>query len=212
MSRFVRRVKDRLLATRVGGLNLFRRSVGGALGVEGWMRSYLTKRPVDADGQPVPWFTYPATSFLDRRLEPGYRVFEYGAGGSTAWYAERVAEVTAVEHDPTWAEVVRSMTSKATVIDAGEGDYPGAIRGRGPFDVVVVDGIERAACARVCLGELDAAGVIVWDNAEYDDFPEAVAFLAEHGFRHVPFFGLGPVGIAPWTTAVLYRDGNCLGL
>lgn len=212
MSGLVRRMKNRVLATPLGGLNLFRRSVGGALGVEGWMRSYLTKRSVDADGRPLPWFTYPAIHFLEQRLEPGYRVFEYGAGAGTAWHAERAAQVVAVEHDPDWMQIVRSMTSEAMVILATPDDYAETIRGQGPFDLVVIDGIERAACARACVSELSDSGVIVWDNAEYEEFPETVDFLAERGFRYVTFFGLGPVGIVQTTTAVLYRDSNCLGL
>lgn len=68
----------------------------------GWRRSTLLQQAVDAHG-PVPWFTYPAIRFLAARVRPGWRVLEYGSGNSTRWWAARVREVVAVEHDPAWA-------------------------------------------------------------------------------------------------------------
>jgi hypothetical protein len=53
-----------------------------------------------------PWFNFEAIEFVDRRLERGMRVFEYGSGGSTLFYAGRTAGGCSVEHDPAWYEVV----------------------------------------------------------------------------------------------------------
>ncbi len=36
------------------------------------------------------------------------QVFEYGAGGSTLFFARRVSKVIAVEHDPAWAAQVQA--------------------------------------------------------------------------------------------------------
>lgn len=59
----------------------------------------------------LPWWTYDATervaAFLAEREAP--RVFEFGSGASTLWLADRVAHVTAVEHDPPFAEQVRRL-------------------------------------------------------------------------------------------------------
>jgi hypothetical protein len=72
----------------------------------GWRRSVDEGAAVDADG-PVPWFTYPAIRFLHRIARRTWRVLEYGSGNSTRWWAARVAEVVAVEHDPAWAGPLR---------------------------------------------------------------------------------------------------------
>lgn len=67
----------------------------------GWFRS--------GDGLPrnneglVPWITYPAFRQLQRIIKPDWRVFEYGCGGSSLWWAKHVAEVFSVEHDAAWA-------------------------------------------------------------------------------------------------------------
>jgi SAM-dependent methyltransferase len=57
----------------------------------------------------VPWLPYPTRRWLDRTLRPEMRVFEYGAGCSTLYFAERVRHVTSVEHDAAWHETTREL-------------------------------------------------------------------------------------------------------
>lgn len=56
---------------------------------------YLLRRP-------SPWITFDAIDHLDRRIRPGWRVFEYGSGGSTLYWLSRGAECVSVEHDADW--------------------------------------------------------------------------------------------------------------
>ena len=48
------------------------------------------------------WITFPAIDILKKLLKPTDRVFEYGGGGSTLFWLDRVAEVVTVEHDAQW--------------------------------------------------------------------------------------------------------------
>ncbi len=48
------------------------------------------------------WLTYPVIDFLKNYLRKDMRVFEYGGGGSTLFFAKRVAELVTVEHDKDW--------------------------------------------------------------------------------------------------------------
>lgn len=48
------------------------------------------------------WVTFPAIDLLRRTLRPTDRVFEYGGGGSSLFWLDRVAEVVTVEHDARW--------------------------------------------------------------------------------------------------------------
>jgi tRNA A58 N-methylase Trm61 len=50
----------------------------------------------------IPWLTFPAISQIDSFLKPSMRVFEYGSGGSTLFFARRVREVVSIEHDDEW--------------------------------------------------------------------------------------------------------------
>lgn len=53
-----------------------------------------------------PWIAFAAIDFLKRILAEDMRVFEYGSGGSTLFFARRVKEVISVEHDKGWSEKV----------------------------------------------------------------------------------------------------------
>lgn len=54
----------------------------------------------------IPWITFSAISFLERKLKRDMRVLEYGAGGSTVFFARRVQSVVTVEHEPLWGKKV----------------------------------------------------------------------------------------------------------
>jgi hypothetical protein len=53
-----------------------------------------------------PWITFASIEFLENTLTKEMKVFEYGVGGSTAFFLKRVNEVISVEHDPEWLEKV----------------------------------------------------------------------------------------------------------
>ena len=67
----------------------------------GWFES-LDGIPRNKDGL-VPWITYPAFRQLQRVIKPTSRVFEFGCGGSSHWWATNAAEVISVEHNADWA-------------------------------------------------------------------------------------------------------------
>lgn len=74
----------------------------GYLDKHGWLASLdVFARNRD---EYIPWITYPALRQLSRIVRPDWRVFEYGCGGSSLWWAKRVKDVVSVEHDMAWAE------------------------------------------------------------------------------------------------------------
>src|SRR5208337_277870 len=91
----------------------------------------------------LPWLAYPAIRFLDERLH-GRRLFEFGSGTSTLWYARRCQEVNSVENNPAWAQLV---TSRLNVVNNATLRYADTdaevIRtvsdSGGYFDAIVVD-------------------------------------------------------------------------
>ena len=64
---------------------------------------------VNAAGEPIPWLTGPAIDYLDSLELAGARVFEFGMGASTAYWARRGCSVTGVEMDPSWHSKVESL-------------------------------------------------------------------------------------------------------
>lgn len=62
------------------------------------------RTPLDRE---LPWITVGAMREIVQRLNSDMKVFEYGSGGSTLFFAKMVKEVVSVEHDPQWHEVVK---------------------------------------------------------------------------------------------------------
>ena len=57
------------------------------LHLTGWMRSLDENKPVDKDGNYIPWMNYPVIKFLRDRLKSDFHLFEFGSGYSTSFYA-----------------------------------------------------------------------------------------------------------------------------
>ena len=183
----------------------------------GWMRSSREGTPVDKEGNPLPWMNYPAIRFLEERLRKDLRLFEFGSGYSTSFYARHVAHVTSVEHDDEWLQVVRSMLpANATLIHQPQdvdGAYCRTIQATGQqYDVVIVDGRDRVNCLRQSLPALSATGVLLLDDSQRDRYREGIRDVREQGFRALNFEGLKPTGKNVDQTTLFYRPDNCLGL
>jgi hypothetical protein len=183
----------------------------------GWINSRRENLPVDGDGRPLPWYTYPAIDFLARRVAPDMRVFEFGSGNSTMWWANQVEHVTSVEHDPQWAirmasQVPDNVAFLHVPLEA-DGDYcRTALRSGERFHVIVIDGRDRVNCVKHCVKALRDDGVIVWDDSHRRRYRPGQRFLERRDFRQLEFRGLGPIDTTESETSVFYRDGNCLGL
>ena len=178
----------------------------------GWQRSFNEGRPLDSEGNPVPWYTYPAIEFLRTLDMRNCRVFEYGCGNSSIFLAERVKEIFAAENDPTWAaEVGKANIPNLTIITAaGKDAYVNAPRTvGGQFDIIIVDGRHRRDCAAAAADLVRDDGLIIFDNADW--YPVACKLLRSRGWFQIDFSGLGPINPYAWTTAVFVRSAPSVG-
>lgn len=172
----------------------------------GWHRSFVEQRPLDADGEPLPWYTYPAIEFLRTLDLSNARVFEYGCGYSSLFWAKRARSVSAVENDAQWAAIVQGYGVPNLEVHPvfEERAYVTApLRLGGAFDVVVIDGRHRRACVAVALQVVSERGMILFDNADW--YRESCADLARAGWFEIDFSGFGPINPYCWTTAVFVR-------
>ena len=181
----------------------------------GWWRSVWSQSSVDAQGRPLPWLTYAAIDFLAGRIRPDMDVFEYGAGSSTLWLASRVRSLISCEHDEAWfAKVNADIPDNCTLVHRrlDKGYAQEVAQHDRPFHLVIIDGRNRVECARAALRCLTPDGVILWDNAERDQYREGIDDLAKADFRRLDFTGLGPLLFFSSVTSIFYRPGNCLGV
>jgi hypothetical protein len=69
-----------------------------------WLATVANERSPLIDQRP--WITCTAIAFLQKKLKGNGSIFEWGSGGSTAFYAKHAKHVITIEHDPEWYEQV----------------------------------------------------------------------------------------------------------
>ena len=74
---------------------------------KGWFASVVSGGLPRNNEEELPHYTYPAIKFIERVTEKSHKVFEYGIGASSFWWARRVKEVVSVEHNRQWIKIIR---------------------------------------------------------------------------------------------------------
>ncbi|MCF8319314.1 MAG: FkbM family methyltransferase, partial [Sphingobacteriaceae bacterium] len=128
----------------------------GYLADIGWIRSFDTGAPVDAEGLPLPWVTYSYIDFIKNRITTEHQIFEFGSGNSTLFYAERAKHVVSVEHNKEWFEKIKTASPKNSELIFCELVPNGAyskmpITSQKKYDVIIIDGRDRVNCCKQAL-------------------------------------------------------------
>ena len=176
---------------------------------QGLLSTMLHNLPVDADGKPIPWYTYPAIEYLRQFDLRDRHVFEYGCGNSSHFWAGLGATVWAVDHNPQWHDkmAAEAKSSQTFYLGSDRDDYLQAIKHPGrTFDVVVIDGEWREECVQPAIEHLAPGGFIILDNADRDR--DAGRALRARDFFEVDFNGFGPINDYTWTTAIFLPPGG----
>ena len=155
----------------------------------------------------LPWFSLASIKFLDRFITQSMEVFEYGAGGSTLYFAKRAGKVVSTENEQGWVEQVEQALAAENLHNAevqyrpfdffhaegfGESGYLHSIPDR-LFDVIVIDSAEesqevRPACFHHAEARVRPGGIIVVDDSWR--YPEL--HTTHHAKAWRQFRGIGP--------------------
>ncbi len=105
------------------------------------------------------------------------RVFEYGAGCSTPWFAMLDVELISIEHNRTWfTEVNRVLDDERLYADVRFCEnvrmIDREIDGLGLFDLVLIDceDMERLRCIKRSAGYVKSGGLLVVDDSNWPIF------------------------------------------
>ena len=163
------------------------------------------------DGSKSTKFVYGETVMMDRDsvkllcslLKPSQDVLEWGSGGSTLFYSKFVKSWNTIEHDLAWAKQVSKKKIPNVVYHSvpvtwdtvgrwpDDGDYetfkdyvefPKSLNRQ--FDVVLVDGRARVACAYSVIRNnlLKPNGVVIihdWERKYYKEVLKSFNIVAE---------------------------------
>lgn len=168
--------------------------------------SVRRKEPLDRDGRPLPWFTYPAIEYLAQLNLSDCKVFEFGAGNSTLYWCARAKSVLSVEHNPQWHHRVSSgLPANGRVILAEDlADYPAVLTASlETYDLIIVDGVARRGCCEAAVARLNPGGLIILDNSDWHH--HCAALLRNAGLLEVDMTGFGPINGYTWTTSFFFH-------
>jgi hypothetical protein len=208
------------LATKAGRLILD--LVKHPMMVGGYLSSNVSKKaPIDLQ---LPWISFAAIGFLNNWLKESMEIFEWGAGGSTLFFASRTKNVLSIESDVTWYKDVRQalatsgynnvdlrllpLSNEADVFDRSA--YLRAIKEK-KWDLVMVDGVlgygsggdfgsYRRRCFQLAEEHILSGGIIVVDDIWM--FPELLRHAKAHAYQE--FQSVGPCRIGVTSTGVFF--------
>ncbi|MBI4663445.1 MAG: class I SAM-dependent methyltransferase [Verrucomicrobia bacterium] len=178
---------------------------------KGYGNSVNNQLSVDGNGDPLPWFSYPAIDYLRGLDLTTKHLFEYGAGCSTLFWASMCKDVVSVENDRAWHAKVSSAAppNAKVLLREDEASYFDAIlEDSARYDVIVVDGgLNRRKMAERSLHRLAPGGFIILDNS--DCHVRAAAVLRQADLIQVDMNGFSPINTHETTTSFFFaRDFN----
>lgn len=196
------------------GIRAVASAVGGPLRwaqTTGYFRSALAGKAVDRRGRPIPWYCLAAVDFLDVIDFSSADVLEFGSGQSTLWWASKAHTVTAMEESAEWHRYVAGRlpaNADVTLVEDPQEHARMPLRLGRTYDVVVIDGGDRALAAQTALTVVKPDGLIILDNSEghWGD-PGAypiLDLLDGGGYLRVDFNGYAPGVITTSVTSLFF--------
>lgn len=191
--------------------------------IEIWQKDFAIERSmnekvcVDKNGDPLPWYTYPAIEYLSQFDYRSKKVFEYGTGYSSMYWAARAQKVISIEDNPEWfakfSEEFKADNWQMRLYEDNE-TYENAIfADNEKYDVIVIDGRRRAECAACAVKALSAGGMVILDDSDRVntslEYAGAIKNLRQANLLQVDFYGFCPLNNYTKTTSIFFaRDFN----
>ncbi len=115
-------------------------------------------------------------------------VLEFGGGGSTIWFARRAKRVLTIEGNITFAIAIIKKLNQEKLKNTEVRYSPKytlfhLMVPPNTFDLVLLDGRKRLACARLAVNSLKPNGWIVLDNSEAVKNKTCVEYLGSLGWK-----------------------------
>ena len=140
------------------------------------------------------------------------KVFEFGCGYSSAFWAERAEKVVSVEDNQEyfkrWCDEFKMQNLDIRWRDEGE-IYENAIfEDETKYDVIVIDGKRREKCAEAAVQKLAEGGMIILDDSDRIntslEYVHAVEILKQANLLQVDFYGFCPMNNYTKTTSIFF--------
>lgn len=165
--------------------------MNGAIPPNGW---WSASEPDNFSS--VPWLHPAVILYMESLLRPTMTVIEHGCGGSTLWFAERVAHVYSVDVSDKWLEAVKARANSAVTLI--HSPIPVSILPKA--DLLLIDG--PSSCRLQWIAKASQmvvkGGIIIVDNFNRDEYREAIIQLKKEMQHYIEF----------WTSPPGHKDAN----
>lgn len=197
--------------------------------IPSWLYNNVTKKtPLITK---LPWLSYSSIDFINNYIKNFHRVFEYGGGGSTLWFAERCKEIICTENSKYWGNMILDKYQKnkhdfiaalkLNIIEVSEQpkieeysqaeSYVNTIVEGAPYDIILVDGIDgedgqknyRVECISKAKDYLNNEGIIILDDSWRNKYSAVPKILSD--FARLEFWGLGPCRLGVTKTDIYIK-------
>ena len=180
------------------------------LEISGWLNSLSQGKPVNAQNNPIPWYTYPAIDFVEDKIKSNFLIFEFGGGQSTLWWSKKVKQVISIESDEGWFNQIHQQMPKNVQLnlEADENKYANFILQYPDkyFDVIIVDGINRNICLQNSIEKIKENGLIIFDNTDDHRYDSSLQLLLSLGYKRIDFWGLIPGYLYKNCTSIFFKS------
>ena len=191
--------------------------------IDMWREEFAIERSIDEkicldkDGNPIPWYTYPAIEYLSQFDYSNKQILEFGCGYSSLFWAKRAKKVTSIEDNLNWFDKWKKEFNESNLDirwrDEGEIYEQAAFEDKIKYDVIIVDGKRRFQCAEAAVKALNDGGMIILDDSDRintsQEYVKAVEILKNANLLQVDFYGFCPMNNYTKTTSVFFsRDFN----
>lgn len=144
---------------------------------------------------PSPWMNPHAVEYYESMMRPNMKILEFGSGYSTIWLYKFEPEcVVSLESNKDWFDAIFSYCPNADLRYIQ--DYPLNLKSEWePFDLIVIDGINRLKCLYWVLEHdmLAEGGTIIYDDMhrkwlpqeQGSDYQDAWEILEDEDFEMV---------------------------
>ena len=138
----------------------------------------------------TPWFKPEVINYLSALLKADWTILETGCGGSTIWYAGKVAEVHSFEHDKVWFIKTMNLLREGKIENVylyysrnypktgvPMKDFPGFGDGNKMFDFISIDGRGRVKSIETTIKNLKSGGYLLLDDSQRERYQQAFVLL-----------------------------------
>lgn len=161
-------------------------------------------KSIDANGDPLPWYTYPAIEYIKQLDFSEKTVFEYGSGNSSFYWGSKAKSIISIENSIEWYKKISDKAeSNMTVIYAESSPgYENQIEEYGLFDVIIIDGDYRYNCAKKSIKHIRDGGMLILDNSDW--YANTAKYLRNNKLVQIDMTGFGPINNYTWTTSFFF--------